>query len=286
MARYAVYGESGARGSLALGTALSAKGIAFDFIEETPALALSLSTRAGCDSGPYLRTPEGFILGDLHATLDYLERIHPEPPWLPTSPVRRVCGRILEDWILLWLPVWPARARTLLEGLAKQLEATRFLMGPAPCRPDGALAAWLDADILSDPELREYLGRHAPRLRRYAVEVRAAKATTPADDAIPLPLLGVLSEIAADYHVYLEKNHDALIEGLDRVEVDFGLGPKWVPVSAACEARRAALGTELAALADRDRRNVRQLLEPLGAWRTLALRPAVDVYALGDPRGV
>jgi len=284
--RHVVYGDRADRDTRALLTALSAKGLAHDFIEETPVLSLALAARAGCERGPYLRTPEGFVLGDVHALLDHLERVAPVPPWLPRTPVRRACARILEDWIERWLPIWPARARSVLEGLAKHLAATGCLMGPSPCRPDGALAAWLDADVLSDPELREYLARHAPRLARYAGEVRRATASLGIDDALPLPLLSVLAEIAGDYHVYLERNRAALLDGRDRVEVDFGLGAKWVPVSRGCESRRAAIGREIAALSERDRRTVRQMLEPLGIWRVVVLPEAQTAPALDDPRSV
>ncbi len=284
MQRYAVYGDLGLRDSIALVTALSAKGIGFDFIEETPALTLALSARAGRDIGPFLRTSEGFILGDLHTILDYLERLHPEPSWRPTSPVRHACARLLEDWIELWLPVWPARAREVLEELSKHLGATGFLLGPTPCRPDGSLAAWLEADVLSDPELREYLSRHAPTLQRYVTDVRSARLTPVSDDAIPLSLVEILCEIATDYLTYLEENREALLAGGDHVEIDFGLGTKTVPTWRHCEERRAALGQELAALPRGERRSVRQMLDPLGLWRTLCLPAAVDPFELGDPR--
>lgn len=284
MTRYAVYGDRAARDTIALVTALSAKGIAFDFIEETAALRLALSARAGRDDGPFLRTPEGFIVGDLHTILDYLDRLHPERPWRPTSPVRHACARLLEDWIELWLPVWPARAREVLELLSKHLEATGFLMGRAPCRPDGSLAAWLEADVLADPELREYLSRHAPGLQRYVREVRSARVVPIVDDAIPLSLVEVLCEIATDYASYLEENREALLAGGDHVEIDFGLGTKTMPAWRHCEERRAALGQDLAALSRSDRRSVRQMLDPLGLWRTLSLPAAVDAFELGDPR--
>lgn len=284
MMRYAVYGDLAARDSIALVTALSAKRIGFDFVAETPALSLALAARAGRDDGPFLRTPEGFIVGDLHTILDYLERLHPEPTWRPTSPVRHACARLLEDWIELWLPVWPARARSVLEALSRHLETTGFLLGATPCRPDGSLAAWLEADVLSDPELREYLSRHAPRLLRYVAEVRSATLSPATDDAIPLSLLEVLCEIATDYLIYLEGNREALLAGSDHVEIDFGLGTKTVPAWRHCEERRAALGQDLAALAGSERRSVRQMLDPLGAWRTLCLPAVVDPIALGDPR--
>ena len=37
------------------------------------------------------------------------------------SPVRRACARLLEDWIELWLPIWPERAASVLEAGIKAL---------------------------------------------------------------------------------------------------------------------------------------------------------------------
>lgn len=282
--RYGVYGDRSEKGARALVAALSAKAIDFDFVDETASLALALASRSGCDRGPYLRTPEGFVLGDLHATLDYLDRIHPETPWRPRSPVRRIGARILEDWIELWLPVWPARARGVLEGLAKHLDATGFLMGAIPCRPDGSLAAWLQAEIFPDAELRTYLERHAPGILRYSERVATTSRIEEPDDALPLSLLAILAEIAADYFVYLAANRAAIDEGIDRVEIELELGRKTVPVWRHCEERRAELAREIEALPARDRRTARQMLEPLGAWRMLALPSVLGDFALDDPR--
>ena len=80
--RPAIYGDLVSRDALALVLALGAMRIPFDFVAETPALSLVLSTRSGVDAGPYLRTPEGFVLGDLAAILDHLERLHPDRPWI------------------------------------------------------------------------------------------------------------------------------------------------------------------------------------------------------------
>ena len=48
--------------------------------------------------------------------LDWIERMHPEPRLIPTTPVRRICARVLEDWIDLWLPIWPRRSWATLRS--------------------------------------------------------------------------------------------------------------------------------------------------------------------------
>ena len=284
--RHAVYGDLSARNSIALVTALAAKGIVFEFVAETPALSLALSMRAGQEHGPYLRTPEGFVLGDLSTTLDYLERIQPEPAWRPLTPVRRICARLLEDWIELWLPVWPERAPAVLEGLSVHLAASGFLLGSTPCRPDGSLAAWLETDAFADCDGRAHAARLAPQLLHYSEDVRRAVPKPVADDVIPISLLPVLYELAKDYHVYLAANREALYEGDDRVEVDLGFGRTVLPAWRQCEERRMAIALELAGLPVEGRRAVRQMLEPLGAWHALTLPAAANELAAGDPRSL
>lgn len=284
--RHAVYGDASARDSIALVTALVAKGIDFELVAETPALAFALAARAGREAGPYLRTPEGFVLGELGATLDYLERIRPEPAWRPATPVRRICARLLEDWIELWLPLWPERAPSLLDGLAVHLAASGFLLGRAPTRPDGSLAAWLESDVFADARLRERVMRFAPALRLYPESVRRARPRPGGDDAIPVSLLPVLAEIARDQLAYLEANREALAAGEDRVVVDLGFGRTVLPAWPAFEARRASIAEELAALSDPARRAVRQMLDPIGAWRVLARPGVLEPLGAGDPRGL
>ena len=94
MARYTIYGDLNERETATLAMLLHAKGLEPELVDQTPSLALALATRAGSESGPYLRTPEGFVLADLHAMLELIERVHPEPRLVPTTPVRRACLRL------------------------------------------------------------------------------------------------------------------------------------------------------------------------------------------------
>ncbi len=138
--RYAVYGDLAARDSIALVTALSAKRIGFDFVAETPALSLALAARAGRDDGPFLRTPEGFIVGDLHDD-PRLSRAPPSRARPGGRPRRfgtpaRGCSRIGSSSGCRSGRRGPGRCS---RRLSKHLETTGFLLGATPCRPDGPL---------------------------------------------------------------------------------------------------------------------------------------------------
>ena len=285
--RYALYGDPNDRGTAVLAMVLSLKGLAVDFIEENASLALLLATRAGSDEGPYLRTPEGFVLSDPHAILEWLERVHPEPVLLPRVPVRRVCARLLEDWIELWLPHWPRRSWATLERLGQHLDAAGFLLGPSPMRVDWLLAAWLETEVLPHEDARQYLARTAPRLVSLGQDLLASAHRTvdprEEEDVLPVSLLAVLSEVGADYHAYLTLNHQALKDHEDRVLLDLGLGKRPLPVQEECEIRRIAIGRELGTLARPDRRRVSEMLEPLGVWHALTLPPALEEVDPADP---
>ncbi|HEB90655.1 MAG TPA: hypothetical protein ENI85_13875 [Deltaproteobacteria bacterium] len=309
MPRYTVYGDAHARGTVALVALLLAKEIAFDLVPPTASLSFVLATRSGSESGPWLRTPEGFVLAEPWAISEWLERCHPDPPLLPTTPVRRTCARILEDWIEVWLPLWPRRSWSTLTGLGAHLAAARFLLGEQPCRPDLVLAAWLETEVLVVPDVRRFLAEVAPALLSHSdaligpvvggdddgsgdVILPAVRSIVVplsdrlSDDAIPLSLLPVLEEIASDYHAYLVANQQALKEGADRVLVDLGFGKRAFPPRRDCEARRARIGRELAALDPESRRDVRRVLEPVGAWHALTLPPVVEEVDPADPRSL
>lgn len=301
---YTVYGSLTRRHTLVLTTTLVAKGLEFDFVEESASLTLALSARSGGESGPYLRTPEGFILSDLHAILDWMERAHPNPGLFPTTPIRRTVARLCEDWLELWLPLWPRRSWATLERLGTHLQSAGFLLGPVPCRCDWLLAGWLESEVLVHKHARKHLAQNAPRLVSLGSELlehsvggspeaaglRSNHGGTTAfdtgDDVIPISFLSILEEIAADYHGYLVSNHQACKDGADRVLLDLGLGRMAMPVRRESEIRRAEIGRELRLLAPRRRRDVRQVLEPVGAWHALTLPPVLLEADPRDPRSL
>ncbi|MEM9173665.1 MAG: hypothetical protein AAGC67_00380 [Myxococcota bacterium] len=291
--RYTLYGDLARRDAAGLAAILVAKRVPIELVEESPSLALALAARAGRETGPYQRTPEGFVLADGFAIREWLERVHPAPALLPATPVRRTCARLLEDWIELWLPHWPRRSWATLERLGAHVEAAGFLLGRAPTRPDRLLAAWLETEVLVHPHARDHLAKHAPRLVRFGEDLLARSETDGAGDAahdvgdvIPISLLGVLEEIAADYHAYLALNHRALKDREDEVRLDLGLGREALPVQAECEARRLVIGRELAALDRPLRRHLAGTLEPLGAWHVLTLPPVLEAHDPRDPRSL
>lgn len=287
MDRYTIYGDLDARDTVALTTTLVAKGLSVELIPETASLSLALASRAGSVSGPYLRTPEGFVLSDLHAMLDWIERMHPEPRLMPTTPVRRTCARLLEDWLELWLPLWPRRSWTTLERIGAHLDVAGFLLGLEPSRPDWLLAAWLETEVLTHDHARAHLAGRARRLVSLGddlLESSSAGLADPSDDVIPISFLGLLEEIASDYHAYLVGNRRALKDQADRVILDLGLGRRALPVRRRCEERRVEIGRELEHLDRLERRNIRRVLEPVGAWHVLTLLSALPEIDPSDPR--
>jgi glutathione S-transferase len=276
-----VYGRLESWQAVALLGVLRAKGLESRRIEPSSSLVLELAARTGREEGPYLRTPEGFVLADLHAVLDWLERVHPEPGLLPTSdrPVRRICARILEAWIEDWLARGSAGRRpggsgaeVELEGLAAHLSSSRFLLGPEPSRPDWLLAAWLETEVLVDSETRAEIERRAPRLASLARELFAVDGgirpeADARDDAIALSLLPLLEQIATDYHPYLQANQSALEQGES-------------------ELRRVEIGRELAGFPAAAQAAVRRVLDPVGARRVYTLPSALEAIDPADPRSL
>jgi glutathione S-transferase len=295
MDRYTVYGDLSARDTLALTTTLVAKGLRVEFVPQTASLSFALASRAGSLSGPYLRTPEGFVLSDLHAMLDWIERMHPEPRLLPVltmTPVRWVCARLLEDWIELWLPLWPRRSWTTLEGIGAHLEVAGFLLGSEPSRPDWLLAAWLETEVLVHEHARAHLAQCAPRLVSLGNDLLEWSSARPADrpeasdDVVPISLLVLLEEIATDYHAYLVGNQRALKDRTDRVMLDLGFGRRALPVRSRCEERRVEIGQELGGLGRLERQDIRRVLEPVGAWHALTLPSVLSETDPSDPRSL
>lgn len=284
--RYTVYGDLAARETVALSSVLIAKGLPTARVPETASLVMALESRSGRERGPYLRTPEGFVLGGLHGMLDWIERIHPQPPLLPCTPVRRTCARLLELWIERWLPGWPRRSWSTLEGLGRHLATSGFLLGRTPRRPDWLLAAWLETEVLIHDHARAHLERNAARLVRLGDDLLEATPAASVDDVVPVSLLPVLEEIARDHLAFLEANHAALKDGSDRVWLDLGLGRRPLPVRIAWEARRMEMASELAALEPAARRDVRRVLEPVGAWHVLTLPRVLSELDAADPRSV
>ncbi|MEZ4332001.1 MAG: hypothetical protein R3F35_09600 [Myxococcota bacterium] len=314
---HALYGEAGSHEGIVLALALAAKGLRFEGVPASPALAFALAARAGRESAAYLRTPDGCIFGDARGALDHLDRVLPGRAWRPTTPVRRVCARLLEDWIELWLPLWPECAEAMLERFAAHVARSGFLLGPTPSRPDGALAAWLETEVLCDPALHRHAVEHAPGLIGFAEAVRRAAAVAPGDavpavaasgsraptvgvapvaraaggvaaidDAIPIGLLPILETLAADFLAYLDANREAIWDGRAELVLELDAGSTTMPAWRRFERRRAEIAGELARLGPDARRAVRQMLEPLGAWYVLTLPEVVEAPALGDPRGL
>ena len=298
---YTLYGDLEDRATAGLAALLVAKRLRVRLVEESPSLALLLESRSGAARGPYLRTPEGFVLAGDRALREWLERAHPSPSLLPVTPVRRAAARLVEDWVTLWLPLWPRRSWRPVEVLGAHLARSPFLLGQRPCRPDHALAAWLETEVLVDPGVRAHLEAIAPTLEGFGdrlVEAGAAPVTTideaetfaeaPAlpDDAVPISLLAVLEEIGRDFFAFVPLNHRALKDGETHVDLDLGLGRRPFPTLRAVELARVTLGRELAGVSPGERRRVERVLDPFGLWDALRLPPLADTLDPADPRAL
>jgi len=284
--RYRIYGDLESRETMTLTTIFVAKGLAADLVEETPSLRMALASRSGHEFGPYLRTPDGFVLGELRSIVNWIETAHPEPPLLPSTPLRRTCARLIEDWIEYWLPLWPRRSWSTMQRLGEHLAASGTLLGGAATRSDWMLAAWLEADVINKPELRAHIREIAPSLLRYGNALFDASHSSVEDDAIPISLLSLLEDLGSDYHDFLAANQTALKDREDRVLLDLGLGERAFPVRSECERQRIQVAEDLRAMTREERQTVRQVLEPVGAWHALTLPPVVETIDPSDPRSL
>jgi hypothetical protein len=283
---YRLYGDFESRETIVLTSVMMAKGLSVDFVEEAPSLSYLLEARSGQEQGPYLRTPDGFVLGGLHRILDWLDRMHPERTLLPQTPVRRICARLLEDWIDYWLPLWPRRSWETVGSLGRHLSRSGCLLGRSPTRPDWLLAAWLEADVLGRSKAHTQLASVSPGLLTFAEGLLVSETSSESVDAIPISLLAVLEELASDYHLYLALNQRALKDHGDRVVMDLGLGKWGFPVRRECEIRRLETAEELKAMCAEERHAVRGVLEPVGAWHALTLPSALEEMSVSDPRSL
>lgn len=288
---YTLYGNLETRETAGLAAILVAKGLGVQLVEESASLSMLLEARSGSDRGPYLRTPEGFVLAEARALREWLERAHPAPSLLPETAVRRVCARLVEDWVALWLPDWPRRSWRPLEILGAHLARSPFLLGPEPTRPDHLLAAWLETEVLVDPAVRTHLLAVAPALVGFGdrlIDARQPAPTEPteSEDVLPISLLDVLEEIGRDLFAFLVRNHRALKDGETRVEIDLGLGRRPFATRPRAEQARVTIGRELGAFPPEDRRRVERVLDPLGLWDALRLPPLDDALDPTDPRSL
>lgn len=283
---YRVYGRIDSRASAALASVLIAKKLRPRFVEQTASLSWILEARSGYEEGPYLRTPEGFLLGGLHGILSWIERTHPEPALVPKTPVRRICTRLLEDWIELWLPRFAERTWGDLMHLSAHLDRSSFLLGSAPVRADWLLASWIETEVVVTARGRAALEERAPRLLDYGARLLDAEPGGDADDVLPISLLHVLEAMAGPYHVFLEANLRALKQGAHHVALNFGLGEIEWPVSEEAERRRTEIAEELRQMSGAERDSVRRVLEPVHAWHLLIQPPVLEDLPPADPRSL
>lgn len=283
---YRLYGSLESREAVALSSVLIAKGLSARWIEPNSTLTLGLESRSGQEKGPYLRTPEGFLLGDCHAILNWLEAAHPVPALLPGTPVRYVCARLLEDWLECWLPFWPRRSWGPVEAIGRHLDASGYLLGVSPTRPDWILAAWLESEVLNHADARAHVTKIAPRLASLGEDLLSASLQAQPDDAIPISLLPLLEQMSGDYHAFLRAQQAALKDQQPSLQIDLGLGKRTLLVRPESERRRVEIAEWVRARPRADRVAIRRVLEPVGAWHALTLLALPDPLDPADPRSL
>ena len=296
-AEYRVYGDLQARETASLISVLVAKQLPLRFVEQTASLRLPLEARSGCEEGPYLRTPEGFVLGGLGAILDWLEAMHPLPALVPRTPVRFVAAALLELWTTRWLPLFADRSWRDLEAIGRHLDRSTCLLGESPQRVDWRLAAWVESDLMGRPAAAAQLTKSAPALTRFGDRLLATETRPEPDDVLPISLLDVLQRLGGDYQSFLAANREALGKGEERVLLDLGLGPRALPVRPGDEAERLRIATQLSDRSAAEQTAVRRTLQPLGLGPLLSWGPvsgdlswnaarAADQLDPSDPRSL
>jgi glutathione S-transferase len=350
---YTVHGFDTSAATRKLEALVRYKGLPYEYRHEHARDRQKLEQRAGSRELPVLQTPEGWFLHDTSAIAMLLERLFPQTPILPPTPVQRMVSHVVEDWADHWL-IRPAlhfrwcrerdaqergldfvhdltgvtranglaraeRARRdellerviergrrsaeclaageerrgemefayvrFLELLSAHLQRHRFLLGERPCLADFALFGVIEAHFSVDPTPREIAESRARGVFDYARRVREARSgqgdEAPgwassdwlAGDTIAISLLPLIQEIAQGYHHYLMANHGALKSGADSVSLDLGFGVWNMATRSDYEGRRVAVADRIASLEPMDRRQVRGLLDPLGAWSVYEIPP-------------
>jgi glutathione S-transferase len=285
---YVLYGDLEDRRTVMLAGVIAAKRLPVRLVETTPSLTLALASRAGREEGPFLRTPEGFVLADSRAMLDWLERTHPEPALLPPTPIRRLAARWLEEGLEYGIARATRPAWETLERLAAHLDVTDFLLGARAYRPDWALAAWLETGVLAEEGMRAAVEHSLPSLCALGERLLdpAARGREAADDALPVTLLDVLEALGHDYGAWLEWNHATLTASDDDVASGFGGEASAASVQPDAERGRLVIAREVRSLDRNTRRRVAGVFEPLHLWQMLRLPPAIVEVDPGDPRSL
>ncbi|MBW2274587.1 MAG: glutathione S-transferase family protein [Deltaproteobacteria bacterium] len=100
---YTVHGFDTSAATRKLEAVVRYKGLPYEYRHEHARDRQKLEQRAGSRELPVLETPEGWFLHDTSAICMLLERLFPETPVLPATPVQRMVCHLIEDWADHWL---------------------------------------------------------------------------------------------------------------------------------------------------------------------------------------
>lgn len=98
-----VYGASLSYYTGKLEAYLRYKEIAYERIAMGPALMRRIRRHTGVAQMPTVELPDGRWLTDTTPIIDWLERLHPDPPVIPRDPLQGFVSRLLEDYAEEWL---------------------------------------------------------------------------------------------------------------------------------------------------------------------------------------
>jgi len=117
----------------------------------------------------------------------------------------------------------------MLQALATHFSEHDFLLGARPCLADFALGGACRAHFVTDPEPREWLGKHRDMVFDYTDRLFGEhdyrSTRWPDGDAVPGSLTAILDYARATYFEFARANIAAGLAGEKYYEYDYGFGP-------------------------------------------------------------
>jgi maleylpyruvate isomerase len=148
------------------------KGVGVEWVDHDPADRSAIAALSGQELVPVAETPDGRVVVDSMAIVDWLESAHPEPPLVPPDPLGRSRAAVFVAW---FDRVWkvapnamdaelgsPAPDRGRLDAWARELRGSldvlEGLLAGGPYLLGAALGV---ADVCAFPFMR-YAVHHPP----------------------------------------------------------------------------------------------------------------------------
>ena len=160
-----------------------------------------------------------------------------------TTEVAEAYGTTLEQGedIMVWFGEF-------LDNMTIHLESHPYLLGERPCVADFVISGGYAAHFGNDTWPREFTLNRQPAVLRFAERLWDTTHTDAkwlANDAVPDTLQPFFQEMQVRYLPYLLANREALANGADYVEQDYGFGVVATPPRVYQELARLDLRDEL-----------------------------------------